>query len=294
MDNNLKIVIVNWNSRDDTIACLSSLFRASAKPEQIILVDNGSEDGSLQAIEELYGNSIKVIANPTNLNFAPASNQGFRYALEASADWILWLNNDTEVADNFFAELQKALIENPSATILSPLIFYHSERERIWYLGDYLVGNTLITHNHYQGKQYNSDLAKLVPVDFVSGCAMLIKREVFEKVGLLDSDLQMYGEEVDFIWRARLAGYRPVCMTRVHMWHKVSASANRDRPRTRYFRVRNQIRFYRKYSKGFQQLVMFVFSIYRAFRYLLKDISSGASGLPSATFRGWWDGWRGI
>lgn len=293
MDINLKIVIVNWNSKEDTLACLQSLFRAGAQPEQVVLVDNGSEDDSLQAIEERYGATIKVIANPTNLNFAPASNQGFQHSLDASADWILWLNNDTEVAVNFFVETQKVLDENPSATILSPLIFFHSHPDRIWYLGDYLVGNTLITHNRYLGKQYNSDLPGLITVDFVSGCAMLIKREVFEKVGLLDPDLQMYGEEVDFIWRARLAGYRPVCMTQVHMWHKVSASANRVRPRARYYRMRNQIRFYRKYAKGFQRPVMFVFSVYRALRYLVADVPSGGKGLASATLSGWWNGWRG-
>jgi GT2 family glycosyltransferase len=92
----------------------------------------------------------------------------------------------------------------------------------------------------------------LLPTDFASGCAMLVRSSVFEQIGLLDPSLIMYGEEVDFCWRVRKVGYKIACSTKATLWHKVSTSAKKDQPNSRYLKARNQIRFYRNYSKGIQ------------------------------------------
>ena len=287
----LYIVVVNWNLKDDTLACLDSLVHAGARPNHIILIDNGSNDGSVEAIRGHFGEQIQLIVNPDNLGLVPASNQGFQRALQQDAGWILWLNNDTIVAEDFFHQMQPAL-QRRDYGILSPLIFYFSQPEIVWYLGDRLLPGTLITRNPYRGKPTPQGLPEIMPVDFLSGCAMFVQRQLFERLGYLDPELVMYGEEVDFCWRARLAGYQLGCVPKAHIWHKVSMSANRVMPQTRYYRTRNLIRFYNKYARGLQRPLMFLFSLLQAARLVLSDLVQRQTILIGPLARGWRDGWK--
>jgi len=288
-NNSLHIIIVNWNLKDDTLACIDSLVAAGTTTDQIVLVDNGSSDGSVEALRQHYDMHLHIISNPRNVGFAPACNQGIQYALVQGTEWVLLLNNDTLVASDFLDQIERTL--NQKYAILGALIFYHAEPGRVWYLGDRLIPGTLITINAYRGKPARVDLPELISVDFVNGCAMLIRRDVFEKIGLFDPTLIMYGEEVDFCWRARLAGYRIACATRFKVWHKISLSANRDRPKARYLRIRNQVRFYNTYAHGLQRPIMFLFSMLRSLTLMLGDIFHHQPELISPLVRGWIDGW---
>jgi GT2 family glycosyltransferase len=287
----LSIVIVNWNLKDDTLACIDSVFAAGAAPKQVILVDNASEDGSKEAIRARFDPALDILEMETNLGFAGGNNAGIRRALAGKAEWILLLNNDTVIASNMLATLEKATQDFPEYGILAPLIFYYDAPETIWYLGHRLLRGTLITRPIWHEKAIQIGLAPLIEVDFLVGCGVMIRRDVLEHIGLLDETLFMYAEETDFFWRARLAGYRMACVTAAHMWHKVSLSANRDKAKTRYFRVRNQVWFYRKYAHGFQKLTMWIFTLARSLLLSLKDVVSGQPALMVSLWRGWWDGW---
>jgi GT2 family glycosyltransferase len=289
----LRIVILNWNLKDDTLACLDSLLAAGVQPGEIILVDNGSTDGSLEAFQERYAGKIQLIANPTNAGYVEGCNGGIRLALQQGAHWIMLLNNDTLVAPDFLNELASGVEAGGEAfDLYAPVIYYHARPERIWYFGDRLFPGTLITTSPWR-KGLARGLPPCAPVDFVSGCCMLVRAEVFRQVGLFDPRLVMYGEEIDFIWRARQAGYRAAGVPRARMWHKVSLSAGRVPPQTRYLRTRNQALFYRRYARGLQRPLMFLFSLLRAaWKSGLALTQSQASLLP-ALWRGWRDGWFG-
>lgn len=291
MSSNLYTVIVNWNLRDDTLACVDSLLAASAQPGQIIIVDNGSTDGSIEAIRNRYGPTVYLLEAGENLGFAGGNNLGIRFALEKGADWVFLLNNDTLVATDSLVQLEKAASSNQKYTIYSPIIYYYDKPEIIWHLGDHLIPGTLITFDRYRDKPHLSTFPEFIPVDFVNGCGMMIQRDVFNKIGLFDSSLFMYGEEVDFCWRARLAGFRFACATKSKIWHKVAASANQNPEHTRYLRVRNQIQFYRKYARGLQIPLMFVFSLSRSIGMGFRDYLHMQSHLVNPLMRGWFDGW---
>jgi GT2 family glycosyltransferase len=141
-------------------------------------------------------------------------------------------------------------------------------------------------------KILQKSLPNLVPVDFVSGCAMLVHNDVFRKVGLLDPSLIMYGEEIDLCWRASQAGYLIACATKARVWHKVSSSADKAKPNSRYLKHRNQILFYRKYSKGLQYPLMFFFSLLKFIQISILDIYHHKSSLIPVTAKAWLDGWR--
>ena len=288
---NTFIVLVNWNLEQDTIACIDSLLGAGVPENHIILVDNGSVDNSVKGIKARYAGKIQLIENDSNLGYAPASNQGIELALSQDAKWIFLLNNDTIVAEDLFEDLSKHASAEGSFALLSPMIYYFDKPETIWYAGDRLIPGTLITRRKFAGKENHPQLPEFYPVHFLSGCAMLVRRDVFEIIGMFDPDYVMYGEEIDFCWRAQQAGYRLACITSGSIWHKVSRSADRVKPQTRYLRIRNQVRFYRKYSQGLQLPLMVIFSFVRALVLGVGDIIARRSELIPPLARGWIDGW---
>ncbi len=284
-------VLVNWNLKDHTLTCVQSLVDAGASVDHVIVVDNGSTDGSSEALRQSFGKDLHLIISDENLGFAQGSNLAIRHALTQGAEWVFILNNDTIVAPTIFDELASASAANEEYVILSPLILYHDKPDRIWHLGGKLILGTLITRSLYQGRMDLGNLPPLVSVDFVSGSGMLVRREVFEAIGLFDPAYFMYGEEVDFCWRARSAGYRLACAPRAKMWHKVSASAGRDPGTTRYLKIRNQIRFYQRYANPPQILIMLAFTLARSLVLAFRDLLKGQPDLIVPIFEGWADGW---
>jgi GT2 family glycosyltransferase len=114
---------------------------------------------------------------------------------------------------------------------------------------------------------------------------------VFEQIGILDVSLFMYAEEVDFCWRASLAGFRFACITSAHIWHKISKSSLSERPLMRYLRIRNQIYFYRRYSHGIQLLLPIIFTFIRIILIAGSDFLGRHQDLFLPSFRGWFNGW---
>lgn len=288
----LKIVIVNMNLREDTSGLLESLVAAGALPEQIIIVDNGSTDGSLELFRERLGPHLQIIANEQNVHFCAASNQGFQAALEQDAKWVLLLNNDTYVAPDFFTELEQAVSSENNYALWSPIIFYHTSPDKIWYSGSLLIPGTLITRDPYRNRCLDAPLPPIMPVDFVSGCAMLARRDVFEKIGYFEPSLLIYWDEVDFCRRAHLAGFQMAVATRARMWHKISETMGRQKPNALYLYTRNQVRYYRKYSRGLQKPIMVGFAAYKSMLALIPALARGETELLKSIFRGWSNGWN--
>jgi GT2 family glycosyltransferase len=292
MFTDLAIIIVNWNLKLDTLECIASLVEAGASLEQIIVVDNGSTDSSIQALRDIYPERLQIIALDANCGYATGVNRGLDYALINKSQWILLLNNDTIVTPTFIEAMQAAIQTNPSFSIFAPMILYYSQPSLIWSMGDRRVDRTLLTINPYRGKNIDRTFPKVIPIDFTTGCAMLVNRNVFEKIGLLDESFFMYGEEVDFCWRARQAGFTFACIPAARLWHKISKSSSKDKPGTRYLRIRNQIRFYRRYSSPAGKWFYFIYTLVRSLILCAIGLVTKESGLIGPTLRGWWAGWN--
>lgn len=284
-------VIVNWNLQDDTLACIASLLEAGSSPENIVVVDNHSTDGSINALLEKYGHSINLIENDKNLGYAAGLNIGISHAMSQGAQWVFVLNNDTIVDPLFYEELDHAIQSEPNDTIFGPLILNYYHPEQIWFLGDKLLPGLLFTRSVARGSSSAIQLPAVISVDFITGCAMVINRQVFEKIGLFSTEYFMYAEDVDFCWRANLAGFHIASITRAKMWHKISASSRQDRPLSRYWRTRNQIVFYRKYAHFYQLPILLGLSSIRLIGILFKDVCHSQSRLITPLLKGWADGW---
>ncbi|MEZ4713192.1 MAG: glycosyltransferase family 2 protein [Caldilineaceae bacterium] len=303
-------IVINWNLAPMTVECVQSLLSAHltrngkppAKPSvglgQIIVVDNGSADDSIAILESKLGSLIDLIASPRNLGFAGGNNLAIQHALQSGADWLLLINNDTYVAPDFFEQLAAAHAAHPEWLIMAPLILYDphvvgNPENTIWSLGERVLPGTLITRGLWRNRPVPVDLPAFIDVDFLNACGLLIHRTVFEKIGLFDPSYFMYAEDVDFCWRARLAGFKMGCATGARMWHKVSASTGVHHPRSRYWRTSNQIRFYRQYATLWQRPLLFAFTAARTFLIMGRDLVQGRTDAAQSTGRGWRDGWFG-
>jgi GT2 family glycosyltransferase len=224
-------VVLSWNGRDDTLACLRSLEREGA---DVIVVDNASEDGSAEAVS-----GVELIRNERNLGYAGGMNVGLRAALERGADADLLLNNDVEVEPGAVATLATAVA---GAGAVCPLITFADDPERVWYAGASFDPRRGYNGRHRGFREPAASFTETAQTDRACGAAMLIPRQALEQVGELDEGLFAYQEDTDWSLRARAAGLPVIVEPSARVRHKVSAATGGEgSPTALYYSVRNTL-----------------------------------------------------
>ncbi len=223
MQERVAIIVLTYNGLQDTRECLKSLRKLQDAQAIIYVVDNGSSDGTADAIAAEFQDSIILIHNEKNLLYAGGNNVGIRRALADGHASILLLNNDTTVALDFLAHLVHVGSELPRA-ILAPKIYYASRPDVLWFAGG--IANIRRAHFAHRGirEKDNGQYDNREPTDWATGCALFVPREVFDEIGLLDENLGLYNEDVDFCLRAKASGFGIYYVPAAKMWHKVSAA----------------------------------------------------------------------
>jgi GT2 family glycosyltransferase len=245
-DPKIGIVILNYNNQSDTMDCLSSLFEVDYSNFLVIVVDNGSTSSPLPLIKQNFP-AVLTIQNEENFGFAGGSNIGIQEALKKRCDYILLLNNDTKVDKKMLNAFIKAANEKPLGGIFGGKILRFSEPDIIDHFGgfwDKSKGDfsSIGAGSPLSSNQYNN----MSKVDYVCGCLMLIKKEVIEKIGLLEPDFFLLWEESDFCFRAKKAGYEIWTVPEALIWHKVSASFTGGKIHTDYYWWRNRLLWIRR------------------------------------------------
>ncbi|MGQ5711037.1 glycosyltransferase family 2 protein [Desulforudis sp. DRI-14] len=221
-------IILNWNNYDDAVESIRSLLGSTLATE-IVLVDNGSTDGSYERLQEHFaGYHIYFIRNKANYGFARGVNIGIKFALSKGAEYIFLLNNDAVVSVTCLERLYVALQENDRAGMAGPRIYYYSCPNKVWQGGGYF--NKVKSGVVVPDKNKLDDDLKVcsTEVTFLTGCAMLIKQEVFQRVGFFDEDYYFYYEDVDFCLRTIRMGFKLLYVPTAKAWHKIEDIA-RDR-----------------------------------------------------------------
>lgn len=242
----VSIIVLNWNGKEDTIECIDSLVQITYPNYEIILVDNASTDGSAQYFRDHY-EEIKIIENRENLGFAEGNNVGIREALKQKANYILLLNNDTIVDPSFLEDLIEVGESDDSIGILSPIIYYYDDRNKIQYCGEKV--------NWYKGKLTKINLASkgVIQSEIICGASMLIKKETIEKIGLLPTEYFMLWEDIDYSIKALKNNIKNVYVTTSKIWHKGSVSIGGiSSPFRMRYTIRNRIILWKKYSSKLQ------------------------------------------
>lgn len=235
------IIILNWRSREVISHCLESIWRAGYI-ESVVVVDNGSEDGSVEKIKAQIS-KIKIIKNGQNLGFAGGNNAGIKYALDKGVKYILILNPDTEINKNTIPHLVKVMEKDKRIGICGPKIYASRKKRIIWSAGGILEANRysggLMGLGECDKGQY--DTAK--EVDFISGTAMMVRRDVFEKAGLFHEPYFIYYEDVDLNQKASKAGFKIFYEPQATIVHKESSSMGKNSPAQEYYMARNHLLF---------------------------------------------------
>ncbi|NLX46882.1 MAG: glycosyltransferase family 2 protein [Euryarchaeota archaeon] len=244
-------VTVNWNRANDTLECVDSLLQGNPGTE-VVVVDNGSQDRSVPLIRERYP-GLEILENPENMGYAMGANQGVRRALELGATHVLLINNDAVAGKGMVDTVLEAMSRHPSAGVAGPKIFYFGT-DIMWFNGGHfndLLG--LSTHPLMDRQDDGGDQDR--KVGFITGCAMMVKAEVFRDIGFFDEDFEIYAEDLDFCLRAKEMGYGVWLVPRAVAGHKVSlstgvAGSNLMTPYRSYYYARNMLIMVRKRMKG--------------------------------------------
>ncbi len=267
------IIVLTWNGKKDTLECLGSLKALTYPNYRVLVVDNASVDGTAEQVRSQFPN-VELIVNKDNYRFAGGNNVGIEYALSKNADYILLLNNDTTVDPNFLAELVTTAESDDQIGIVGPKMYYYTDPKRIWYAGgkiEWWKGWI----SHIGIREINSEqYCQTKETDFVSGCCILVKREVVEKIGILDTAYYIYGEDVDWCIRASRAGYRILYEPKAKIWHKLSVSTGGHLSWFKNWnKLKGQLRIMTKYAKWYNFFTIpvgIVFNVAASFINLKK------------------------
>lgn len=238
------IILLNWNGIQDTLECLASVFAIDYPNFDVIVADNGSRDQQGQRIKQQYP-QITLIENGGNLGFAEGNNVAIRHALDAGADHVLLLNNDTTIDPAALTGFADAIRRFPEAGIYGAKIYYHANPRTLWYAGarwDRRRGG--FVHVGMGEEDDNQSHEQISEQDYITGCALLVARTVIERIGVMDPRFFVYFEETDWCHRARRAGFRCLLVPAAKVWHKVSASTGGSAsPVYHYYMSRNLLLF---------------------------------------------------
>ena len=243
------IIILNFNGHDVLAQCLSSVYQSNYLNFEVVVVDNNSSDTSLEQAKKSFSRA-NFIKNSENFGFSKGNNVGIRWALEKFADYVLILNNDTVLEKTTLSELVQAMQKNESAGISSPVIL-SAKNNSVWFAGGNINWHKMRTSHVYEIKSdtpYTSE--------YISGCAMFVKKDVFKKIGIFDERFFLYYEDADFSMRAKKAGFDLLIIPSTRIRH-LEQSNSKNKMKL-YWLVLSGLMFFYTYSPNKLWLFFYV------------------------------------
>ena len=255
----VSIILINFNSEKDTIECLDSLskIKTTGFKHNIIIVDNASRDLFIVP-KKLQNNHTEVIRSETNKGFTGGNNLGIYYAIEKyNSDFVLLLNNDTTVDQSFLRDMVRTAQSDPKIGMVGSKIYFskgaefHAESYEkselgnvLWYAGGAIDWNHLAAFHRGVDEVDRGQFDSQTESDFATGCSVLVKREILEKVGTFDKRYFLYLEDVDWSVRVTKAGYKiAFCPTSI-VYHKNAGSSGGSGSQIHdYYQTRNRLLF---------------------------------------------------
>lgn len=293
-------VVVNWNGgTEDNLRCLGSLLAEGLEPTRIVFVDNGSEDGSREAVDVAHPDLLRI-DHGENLGFGEAANAGARLALMRGASVVVFINNDLwlPAGEGTLRRLARAMDEDSKLGMVGPRVLIGEpggvETQRIWCAGGRLDFrqnlSTLQGFNEPDGPPWTTTR----DVDYVVGCAVAVRRAVLEEVGFFRADYFAYVEDVELGLRARQAGWAVRVIGEVSAFHAASsATGGGYGARRKWMQALNSVHFMRQHGTPLQWLKFGIYDIASLPLLLVWRAFSGDLAPALAKGKGFWDGFRG-
>jgi GT2 family glycosyltransferase len=249
------ITVLNWNGTADTLECLEALKALTYPEYRILIIDNGSAEPCTAAVAERFPD-VEVIELPTNLGFAGGNNFGMRLALERGAEYVWLLNNDTVVEPDALTALAHAAETGERVGLVGSKILFFRQDGLIDHAGGFIAPWRFGGAGHIGlGERDQGQYDETRPVDYVSGCSLLARREMIEETGFLDEQYFAYWEDVDWCTRAQQGGWNAVYAPGSVVHHKGGRETEIS-PLRFYLAARNTLRYMAKYRARFLPVVL--------------------------------------
>jgi GT2 family glycosyltransferase len=278
---------VNWRQTDATLACLESLERAGADLGDVVVVDNESRDDLLIHARSAFPRTT-ILTQSENLGFARAVNIGAKHAIDHGATAVLLLNNDAILLPGAIRNFADALSRDSRVGVVTAKVFLTESPNRLWAVGGHFNGRRVENIGSGEEDVGIYDTARL---DFVYGCAMLVRAEVFRALGGLDERFFLYYEDIDFCLRARDAGWEVRMAPDAHALHEGSKST-RGQPAVKVFHhARSRMLFFRQHLRG-GRLVFLISELAFITRQVAAHLARGEGRNAAAYIRGTLDAVR--
>ncbi len=263
------LVILHFNKQKLTEACLESVKQLEIKNFKLeVVVVNNNPLEKIDSLKKKFSEFIFLEAKE-NLGFTGGNNLGLKRVLKDKVDFVFLLNNDTLLDRSLLVELLKAAKSKPQGGIFAPKIYFaphyefhkkrYLEKERgkvIWYAGGLLDWQNIIASHRGVDEVDQGQYQRLEITDFVSGCAMLVRKEVLQRIGLFDNQYFLYLEDVDFCQRARKAGFKIFYVPTAKLWHFNAGSSEVGGKIHDYYLSRNRLIFGFKYTSWRTKLAL--------------------------------------
>ena len=285
----IAIIIVNWKQYQLTKLCLYSLQKIKYDNYQIILIDNESNPKELKKIKNQF-DKIITFPNQKNLGFTGANNIGIEYAIKNDFEYVMLINNDTEVEKNFINPLIELLEKNQNFGAAQPLILNYYNRNKVWSAGGFL--------NKFFGYTYviKSPEGIKKNIDWITGCCFFLRTDVIKKIGLLDEKFFAYYEDVDWSIRIKNAGYDLAFVKSSVVYHHGSKSSKNESnegtlsPFVHYLNIRNHIFLLRKNKDVFNSIGVLFFQFFKIVSYSVYFIVRVRINKLNMVYKGLVDG----
>jgi GT2 family glycosyltransferase len=296
VDKVLAVIVLNLNGCGVTADCLASLRGSRFREFFVVVVDNGSVDDSVEVFRRDFP-EVEVIATGENLGFTGGNNVGMRRALERGCDALLLLNNDTILHEDCLGAMMAALNSAPEVGAVTPKILFHSHPDKIWSAGgDFSLWRGIAKHRGLRDAADDARFAQACDCSFVTGCALCVKREVVDRIGLLDDSLFIYNEDTDYSIRIARAGYRMRYVPEAVLWHREGYDSRRATGQRRRLHLctRNILAVHAKHRRWYHLLT---FAPWFALRWIGMSGGYAFVRRDVETAGGIWGGlrayWRG-
>ena len=257
----VSIITVNYNQLAFTCELLNSIRRNSYKDVEVFVVDNASYESPISFLSSNYP-EVKVIVSPQNLGFAGGNNLA---VAQAKGDYLFFINNDAEMTDGCLEKLIALFQQNSKLGIVSPLLCYFNDSptdnaDLIQYAGATLI-HPLTGRNRITGEKEidKRQYCLAIPTGYAHGAAMMVSREVIQKVGPMSNDFFLYYEELDWCARIRRSGFEVFIEPNAKIYHKESVSVGTESPLKTYYINRNRIYFMRRNEKPINLALFSIF-----------------------------------
>jgi len=297
----VSIIILNWNGMEHLEVCLKSSLAQNYDNLEVIVVDNGSTDGSIEYVRSEFRGRVKLIVNSENVGFAKGNNVGFE---NSSGKYVIALNNDTEVDSNWVRSLVEVAEANRDIGMLASKILSFFNRKEIDCVG-HLIYPDGLSRGRGRGEIDQGQYDSIDEVAFPSGCAAFYRKEMLDEIGYFDDEFFIYVEDTDLGMRGRLAGWKCLYVPNAVIYHKYSATMGGYSPRKAFLVERNRIWFA---MKNLPSSLLLSSLYYTLARYVLQAYGAlfhrGASGqytrkfskisLVSILFKSYWEAFRGM